>query len=349
MNALRRNLNSKVPLTPVSTLENENYGPAKVDRNTISLLERLSLVKYDTPEGVKILEDSITFANKILHINTTGVEPLYSVLEDKNLTLREDKITQGNCQKDILKNAVDPQDFKEDFFFKYNFMDEHISKLSKSNLQFYLMVPQQDAMQYFIKWQRYRKYWWSSISTTPGLFSINDIKYEEKSANVDIVAKLPCGDQAVENVAIIFKKNEKSSCLCCSMSLENALYILLLDGMNNNSGDQYLRLHRKTAPFKISFALDCNGPDSRDMLKELATLLHHKLKSNRISAWLPDFTLSHEPQIKDNMHLGVIYTAILCEETLKNGIFRLMSSSTMLGEQVHVADFHKYAAILFEK
>ncbi|XP_075973445.1 glutamyl-tRNA(Gln) amidotransferase subunit C, mitochondrial [Anticarsia gemmatalis] len=108
-----RNLNSKIPATPVSTLENEHTAPVKVDRNTISLLERLSLVKYDTPEGVKILEDSITFANKILHINTDGVEPLYSVLEDKNLTLREDKITQGNCQKDILKNAA----VKEDDYF----------------------------------------------------------------------------------------------------------------------------------------------------------------------------------------------------------------------------------------
>lgn len=52
---------------------------------------------------------------------------------------------------------------------------------------------------------------------------------------------------------------EKSSCLCCSMSLENALYILLLDGMNNNSAEEYLRLHRKTAPYKISFALDYSG------------------------------------------------------------------------------------------
>lgn len=78
-----RHLNSKIPACPVSTLENEDTAPVKVDRNTISLLERLSLVKYDSVEGVKILEDSIAFANKILHVNTDGVEPLYSVLEEK--------------------------------------------------------------------------------------------------------------------------------------------------------------------------------------------------------------------------------------------------------------------------
>lgn len=78
-----RNLNSKIPLVPVPTLENEHASTVKVDRNTISLLERLSLVSYDTEEGVKILEDSIAFANKILHVNTDNVEPLYSVLEDQ--------------------------------------------------------------------------------------------------------------------------------------------------------------------------------------------------------------------------------------------------------------------------
>lgn len=110
---LYRHLNSKIPSKPVSTLENEHIAPAKVDRNTVALLERLSLVKYDTEEGLKILEDSITFANKILHINTDGVQPLYSVLEERNLTLRKDNITQGNCQKDILRNAA----VKDDDYF----------------------------------------------------------------------------------------------------------------------------------------------------------------------------------------------------------------------------------------
>lgn len=92
---------------------NGHASAVKVDRNTIALLERLSLVSYDTEEGLKILEDSISFANGILHINTDDVEPLYSVLEDHNLALREDKVTQGNCQKEILKNAA----VKEDDYF----------------------------------------------------------------------------------------------------------------------------------------------------------------------------------------------------------------------------------------
>lgn len=79
--------NSKVPANPVTTLEKPAHERTKVDSNTIALLERLSLVKCDTDEGVKILEDSIAFADKILHIDTTGVEPLYTVLENEYVSL----------------------------------------------------------------------------------------------------------------------------------------------------------------------------------------------------------------------------------------------------------------------
>lgn len=74
---------SKVPSIPVQTLEKKETERIKLDTNTISLLERLSLVKCDTDEGVRVLEDSIAFANKILHISTDNVQPLYTVLENQ--------------------------------------------------------------------------------------------------------------------------------------------------------------------------------------------------------------------------------------------------------------------------
>lgn len=80
---LSRRYSSKVPLAPVATLEKHDNHGVRVDKNTLDLLERLSLVKCDTAEGVKVLEDSIAFADKILHINTDDVKPLYSVLEDQ--------------------------------------------------------------------------------------------------------------------------------------------------------------------------------------------------------------------------------------------------------------------------
>lgn len=74
---------TKVPVTPIQTLVKDNNTRVAIDKNTLALLERLSLVKYDTPEGIKVLEDSIAFADNILHLNTNNVQPLYSVLEDE--------------------------------------------------------------------------------------------------------------------------------------------------------------------------------------------------------------------------------------------------------------------------
>lgn len=56
-------------------------------------------------EAIRTLEDSIEFASKILHIDTTTVEPLYTVLEFQDLYLREDLVNDGNCRDEILSNA----------------------------------------------------------------------------------------------------------------------------------------------------------------------------------------------------------------------------------------------------
>lgn len=74
---------SKIPSSPVITFEKNDTPKVNLDSKTIALLERLSLVKCDNKEGVKVLEDSIAFADKILHINTDNIEPLYSVLENE--------------------------------------------------------------------------------------------------------------------------------------------------------------------------------------------------------------------------------------------------------------------------
>ena len=47
---------------------------------------------FSNVEGIRRLEDAIDFADPIRHVDTEGVEPMYSVLEDKveALRLRED-------------------------------------------------------------------------------------------------------------------------------------------------------------------------------------------------------------------------------------------------------------------
>ncbi|KAF9424018.1 hypothetical protein HW555_000727 [Spodoptera exigua] len=220
----------------------------------------------------------------------------------------------------------------------------------KSLLKLDIFIPREEAIQYLIQWQRYRKYWWSSISTTPSLFSVIDFKYENNTANVDIVAQFPNGHQTVETLSCETHPNHKYGQLSCSLCLENALLVLLLDGLNNNQKDEYLRLHRKIAPFKISLALKSDKEDIMDhdvFLLKMVTFLHHKLQMDKISTWLPNHSLPLDLQIKENRQMGVTYTAILEEETLKFGFLKLMSNSTKLMEQVHLKDFCKYASLTF--
>lgn len=74
-----------VPQTPVKSKIDPNKLPPKtyIDAETITLLERLSLVDCANREGIETLEAAIEFADQIHQVDTTGVEPLVTVLEDK--------------------------------------------------------------------------------------------------------------------------------------------------------------------------------------------------------------------------------------------------------------------------
>ncbi|CAO1402507.1 unnamed protein product [Diamesa hyperborea] len=108
------NFKTKVPQQVVKTQFDEfKTEKVKVTESEIILLERLSLVDLDRKEAVQVLEDSIEFANRIQNIDTENVEPLYTVLENHKLELREDAVTDGNIQQDVLKNA---QITEEEYF-----------------------------------------------------------------------------------------------------------------------------------------------------------------------------------------------------------------------------------------
>jgi aspartyl-tRNA(Asn)/glutamyl-tRNA(Gln) amidotransferase subunit C len=82
-----RSLNSKISPTPtVKPIEESKLPPrTKINQETIELLERLSLVDFANKKGIERLEDAIRFADLIRVIDTTGVEPMISVLEDRSV------------------------------------------------------------------------------------------------------------------------------------------------------------------------------------------------------------------------------------------------------------------------
>ncbi|PSN32853.1 Glutamyl-tRNA(Gln) amidotransferase subunit C [Blattella germanica] len=107
-NGSLRYLNSKIPPAAIVKKIDEKDLPSRtvIDQETVELLERLSLVNFASEAGVKSLEEAIRFADQIRIIDTSGVEPLISVLEDRTIYLREDKVTEGNCRNEIMANAA---------------------------------------------------------------------------------------------------------------------------------------------------------------------------------------------------------------------------------------------------
>uniref|UniRef100_A0A3Q0SF86 Glutamyl-tRNA(Gln) amidotransferase subunit C, mitochondrial n=1 Tax=Amphilophus citrinellus TaxID=61819 RepID=A0A3Q0SF86_AMPCI len=77
--------------------------PAHIPADLVDKLERLALVDFRTKQGVECLEKAIRFADQLHVVDTTGVEPMDSVLEDRALYLREDAVIEGDCAEKLLQ------------------------------------------------------------------------------------------------------------------------------------------------------------------------------------------------------------------------------------------------------
>lgn len=57
--------------------------PAQITADLVDKLERLALVDFRTKQGLECLEKAIRFADQLHVVDTSGVEPMDSVLEDR--------------------------------------------------------------------------------------------------------------------------------------------------------------------------------------------------------------------------------------------------------------------------
>ncbi|KAM4577795.1 glutamyl-tRNA(Gln) amidotransferase subunit C, mitochondrial [Fundulus diaphanus] len=102
-----RQHNPKVPEVPTwePAPEEQLPPPTKIPVDLVDKLERLALVDFRTKQGLECLEKAIRFADQLHVVDTSGVEPMDSVLEDRALYLRDDTATEGDCAEELLKLA----------------------------------------------------------------------------------------------------------------------------------------------------------------------------------------------------------------------------------------------------
>ncbi|XP_069169446.1 glutamyl-tRNA(Gln) amidotransferase subunit C, mitochondrial [Procambarus clarkii] len=106
---------SKVPQHPVNDSINEQVLPPKtqVDLQLVQLLEKLSLVDFANKEGLARLEAAISMADQLCVVNTEGVEPMITVLENRSLHLADDEVLSDNLSEELLACA---KETLEDYF-----------------------------------------------------------------------------------------------------------------------------------------------------------------------------------------------------------------------------------------
>ncbi|KAL3272549.1 hypothetical protein HHI36_014021 [Cryptolaemus montrouzieri] len=114
-NFSKTNLNLMKPITRIQSNKSwskQQQNTVKIDKETVNLLERLSLVDCANEQSLKLIENAVNFANAIHSVETEGVEPLITVAEDRPIILREDIVEESN-KKEILQNA---SVIEEDYF-----------------------------------------------------------------------------------------------------------------------------------------------------------------------------------------------------------------------------------------
>lgn len=85
-----------IPTKPTweHTSEAELPPPTKVSLELAKRLERLSLVNFEDTKAVERLESAIRFADQIRLVDTEGIAPMVTVLEDIELPLRNDDVIE---------------------------------------------------------------------------------------------------------------------------------------------------------------------------------------------------------------------------------------------------------------
>nr|CAD7407973.1 unnamed protein product [Timema cristinae] len=135
-------------------------------------------------------------------------------------------------------------------------------------------------------------------------------------------------------------------------TLECAVFTFLCDSHDevqlSDVPKEVMRFHRKLAPYKLAFSASSSSSATSEELSQLATYLTRQLRKAGVSTLLlPDVAKrSQESQFLRNDEMGVPYTAVLNDNTLKTGILVLRSRETTLKEQVHVSELESHVELL---
>ncbi|XP_004693498.1 PREDICTED: DNA polymerase subunit gamma-2, mitochondrial [Condylura cristata] len=229
------------------------------------------------------------------------------------------------------------------------------------------------ASQWLDFWLRHRLLWWRKFAVSPSNFSSSDCQDEEGRKGNTLYYNFPWGKEPIETLWNLGdrellhmypgngsklhgrdgRKNVVPSVLSVTGDLDRGLLAYLYDSfqLTENSFTRKKNLHRKVlklhpclAPIKV--ALDVGrGPTVE--LRQVCQGLFNELLENGISVWpgyLETMQSSMEQLYSKYDEMSILFTILITEATLENGLVNLRSRDTTMKETMHISKVKDFLA-----
>ncbi|XP_008839821.1 DNA polymerase subunit gamma-2, mitochondrial [Nannospalax galili] len=215
-------------------------------------------------------------------------------------------------------------------------------------------------------WLRHRLLWWRKFAMSPSNFSSNDCQDEAGRKGSQLYYNFPWGKEPIEtlwnlgdqellhmypgNMSSLHGRDGRKHVVPCVLSingdLDRGLVAYLYDSfqLTENSFSRKKSLHRKVlklhpclAPIKV--ALDVGkGPTVE--LRQVCQGLFNELLENGISVWpgyLETVHSSLEQLYSKYDEMSILFTVLITETTLENGLIHLRNRDTTMKEMMHIS------------
>uniref|UniRef100_A0A671FDD0 RNA helicase n=1 Tax=Rhinolophus ferrumequinum TaxID=59479 RepID=A0A671FDD0_RHIFE len=321
---------------------------------------------FFTPNNIKQVSDLIS----VLREANQAINPkLLQLVEDRGsgalehyvhcLDLVNKKLPYGLAQIGVCFHPVSETKQTPD-----GVKSQSIGEKTEASLVWFTSA--RTASQWLDFWLRHRLLWWRKFAVSPSNFSSSDCQDEEGRKGNKLYYNFPWGKEPIEtlwnledrellhmypgNVSQLYgrdgRKNVVPSVLSINGDLDRGMLAYLYDSfqLTENSFTRKKNLHRKVlklhpclAPIKV--ALDMGrGPTVE--LRQVCQGLFNELLENGISVWpgyLETAQSSLEQLYSKYDEMSILFTVLITEATLENGLIHLRSRDTTMKEMMHIS------------
>ncbi|XP_055448377.1 DNA polymerase subunit gamma-2, mitochondrial isoform X1 [Psammomys obesus] len=232
-------------------------------------------------------------------------------------------------------------------------------------------TPPKTSNQWLDFWLRHRLLWWRKFAMSPSDFSSADCQDEAGRKGNKLYYSFPWGKEPIEtlwnlgdqellqmypgNVSTIQGRDGRKNVVPCVLSVSGDLdlgvlaYLCDSFQLTENSfarkkslQRKVLKLHPCLAPVKV--ALDVGkGPTVE--LRQVCQGLLNELRENGVSVWpgyLETMHSSLEQLFSKYDEMSILFTVLITETTLENGLIQLRSRDTTMKETMHISQLKDF-------